>query len=58
MPIESIFVLSVIIIAFCTFGAALAWADAQTRGRKPPIPGVQRVLPGDVIRGATESPNM
>jgi hypothetical protein len=32
MPTESIIVLSVIIIAFCTFGAVLAWADARTRG--------------------------
>jgi hypothetical protein len=31
MPTESIVALSVIIFAFCAFGAVLAWAEAQTR---------------------------
>ena len=31
MPIESIAVLAIIVLAFCSFGGAIAWADAQTR---------------------------
>jgi multisubunit Na+/H+ antiporter MnhC subunit len=32
MPIESIVILSAIVIAFSAFAVVMAWADAQTRG--------------------------
>ena len=36
MPTESILVVSLVAIAFASFGAALAWVDFTTsQGRKP-----------------------
>jgi hypothetical protein len=31
MATESIFVLTLILLAFCVFAGAIAWADGQTR---------------------------
>jgi hypothetical protein len=34
MPVETIVAMIVIVFVFGTFGAVLAWADAQTRSLK------------------------
>jgi hypothetical protein len=33
MPVESVFVISAVVLAFAVFGAALAYAESATRRR-------------------------